>query len=199
MGLIEVAGDRRPKVGERACGDAWLHVERGSVAFLAIVDGLGHGVDAAHAAETALDLLRSRVPLQEQTPDLASLLCELHQELRGSRGVVAGLARIDSLAEVIDYVGVGNTEVRLVSDAPSHLYSRSGLIGDGRPLRPVVRQAHFPPGALLILHTDGVGPVALEKVPRSLSCAQIARLLIQKWARPDDDAAVVVVRCQEDP
>lgn len=61
MGMIEVAGATRPRPGEQRCGDAWLHLDLGDASLLAIVDGLGHGPEAAAAASAALGSLREQI------------------------------------------------------------------------------------------------------------------------------------------
>jgi hypothetical protein len=42
-----------PKPGEVACGDGWLLSRHGAAHTLLVVDGLGHGADAAAAAHVA--------------------------------------------------------------------------------------------------------------------------------------------------
>lgn len=194
MGLIEVAGASRPKPGERACGDIWFHHTMDAATFLAVVDGLGHGTEAAHAADLAVDFLRDHVQQCNEPVALDILARGLHQRLRHSRGAVAGLAWVDPRADEIRYVGIGNVEVRLIADYPSRLFSRPGLLGNSRPIFPDVQRTPFGPRSLLILHTDGVGPIALGTVPHHVPCVEVARSLLARWARPDDDATVVVAR-----
>lgn len=196
MGLVEVGGAAQAKAGELACGDAWLHLERGSKVLLAIVDGIGHGVGAAQAAQQTIDLVRAHARLEEEPLGLAGLLQALHQQLRGTRGVVASVVHLEATTGQIQYAGIGNTEVRLIG-GPASLYSRPGLLGGNRPIRPVTQQVVLPALGLLILHTDGLSPGDLRDRPDGLTCSQLAQYLIERWARPDDDATVVVARRRE--
>src|SRR5918911_1647414 len=54
LALAPWGGLCMPKLGEEACGDAWAAVPHDGSATLLIVDGLGHGPDAAGAAHEAI-------------------------------------------------------------------------------------------------------------------------------------------------
>ena len=194
MGLIEVAGLSRPKPGEATSGDAWFHHATETATFIAVVDGLGHGAEATRAANLAVAFLREQLRNDEEPVRLDLLARGLHRELRHGRGAVAALAWIDPRADEIRYVGIGNVEVCLIADLPSRLFSRPGLVGGPRPIHPDVQRTSFSPRSLLVLHTDGVGPIPAQTIPRLGTCAEIARSLLAGWARPDDDATVVVAR-----
>jgi len=84
---IDAAFATLPLPGESESGDLCLIKRVGKGTLIAVVDGLGHGQEAAsaaHAAVAALDRY-SREPLIE-------LVRRSHDALTGLRGVVLGLA-----------------------------------------------------------------------------------------------------------
>ncbi len=193
MGLVEIAGLARARPGLRVCGDAWTRLDREDGALVAVVDGLGHGPEAAEAARAAVETLNVQATAAGPC-NLSQLLAAMHETLRGTRGAVAGVALVEACTGSLHYAGIGNTEVRLFGPAPSRLFSRPGLLGGGRAPRPTVQSARLPPGAVLMLHTDGVGPLEGAQVPLRLSCQALAQHVLERWAHAEDDAAVVVVR-----
>ena len=190
--MIVTDGASRPKPGERACGDAWCAVERAGVHLVAVVDGLGHGPEAALAAGLAVEHLRRRLLEEPEPPPVDGLLLDLHRVLRATRGAVAGLALVDPAAGCVSYAGVGNTEVLLLGATSSRLFSRSGMLGGARRPRPATQRAAFAPGARLVLYTDGVLPPDEKDELRRLPATRLARFVITRWARPADDAAVAI-------
>ena len=51
LGPIEWAAKSRPRPGEDVCGDRLIAVDvDGTAALIGVLDGLGHGADAAEAA-----------------------------------------------------------------------------------------------------------------------------------------------------
>src|SRR6185437_15006045 len=69
------------------------------------IDGIGHGEEAANAAEAAISILKA-------SPDepVISLLERCHEGLRSTRGVVLSLASIDPKHGMMTWVGVGNVQ-----------------------------------------------------------------------------------------
>jgi serine phosphatase RsbU (regulator of sigma subunit) len=191
--VIEVAGLARPKPGQRVCGDAWLRLDRDGGVVLAILDGLGHGPEAATAAATGVAALHELTEVAAPD-DLGRILLSLHGRLRGTRGVVAGVAWLKPDSGALHYVGIGNTEVRVLGSEPTRLYSRAGLLGGERRPTPVVQIATLPAGAVLVLHTDGIRPLEAARVTLSGSCEAIAQQLLAEHGRDDDDAGLLVAR-----
>lgn len=198
MDLIDVAGLARPKPTERTCGDAWLSYSRPDGVFLAIVDALGHGPEAAHAAQVAITYLQDNLRSDSELLRLDHLLLGMDQTLTSTRGAVAGLAFIEPAARRIHYAGVGNTDIHLCRAGRSHLFSRAGFLGGNQTLRVDVQTTTLGPGAVLILHTDGIEPMRETWMTGSDPCTELARKIIEHSARPYDDAAVVVAHWLED-
>jgi len=178
--------------GEAVCGDAWDSVTRGSDTMLTVVDGLGHGPSAAEATELAVRAFQTNA-----TRSPREVLEAMHASLRGTRGAAAGVARLDGERQQLTYAGVGNISGSVMAGGSTRrLVSYNGIVGQ-------VFSTHqefaypWPPGALLVLHSDGITThwrldayPGLEQRHPSL----IAGVLYRDFTRGRDDATVVVAK-----
>ncbi len=197
MGQVEIGGCARPKLGEGECGDRWIALRIRDQTLIGIVDGLGHGAEAAQVARVVVAHVREQVAASAELIDLRGVLRSLHHALRSTRGAVAGFALISPCAHTLHYSGVGNTQAHLVGARDPILISAPGLLGGPRVPPLTIQQVRVDPGALLVLHTDGLVIDAPVACPLHWECGEIARDLVAQWGRPDDDAAVVVARIGE--
>jgi negative regulator of sigma-B (phosphoserine phosphatase) len=192
-GPLEWCVAARPIEGEDRSGDDALVLSTEHDALVAVVDGVGHGPAASHAAEAAIRALRDGPWL-----DVTALAERCHEALRATRGAAIGLA-VFHHAGTVTWLGVGNITGRLVSGgapagAGGHwLASLSGIAGDDLPrLRaetiPVRR------GDVFILATDGIDGAFAEHVAARGSCEEIAHRTLQDFGRATDDALVLVAR-----
>ena len=106
-----IAADGRPCRGEAVSGDGWSVDWDGTACRVAVIDGLGHGPEAARATEAAIAVLSAHPSLPA---DEALRRC--HSALRGTRGAAISVARIEPDAGRLVYAGVGNVEARLWRD-----------------------------------------------------------------------------------
>src|SRR5688572_12470289 len=103
--MIQAAHLSLPKVGERANGDRPLfRVDEAQRALLAVIDGLGHGPDAAQVANKATEYLDA-VPLDIA---LSELMRRLHDGLAGSRGAAGTVCIVRN--GTFEACAVGNVE-----------------------------------------------------------------------------------------
>jgi anti-sigma regulatory factor (Ser/Thr protein kinase) len=178
-----------PLEGEIECGDAW-HLEEVPGGFAAmVVDGLGHGTFAAEAARAGIEAFRA-------APDSApqEVITRAHGIMSKTRGGAAACARFTDGA--LSYAGVGNISGCLVWPGKSQgLVSHNGTLGMGlRKSQQFEYRAE--PGALLVLHSDGVSARwDLKNRVDLLNChpAIVAGLLYRDHVRGRDDATVLVV------
>src|SRR2546427_9946938 len=100
---IETALATLPLPGQVESGDLSLVKHVGKGTLIAVVDGLGHGEEAASAAHAAVGALdrHAREPL-------ADLVRRCHAAMVGMRGVVLGLAYLDPQAATMMWLGVRN-------------------------------------------------------------------------------------------
>ncbi len=71
--------------------------------LVAVLDGVGHGDEAAMAAQIASDILEDCA----SEPGI-TLIRRCHEALRSTRGVVMSLASLDFAHGIMTWVGVGN-------------------------------------------------------------------------------------------
>lgn len=189
---IEWGAAGAPLEGEES-GDLEVVAPFPGGVLCALIDGLGHGVEAARAARAAKRVLEGH-----PGEPVLDLVQRCHEGLRGTRGAVMSLARLAFRPPSLTWVGVGNVEAVLFAAdrgaAPRDgLLPRSGIVG--YRIAPL-RAATIPiaPGDTLIMATDGVrSAFASPPVPAG-SPPEIAERLLREHARGTDDALVLCVR-----
>lgn len=181
----------RPKPGELCSGDRHLVLPREADTLVALIDGLGHGTEAAAAAEVAIETLTQAV---EGSP--VELLAHCHEALRATRGAAISLAVIRPDRTALEWLGVGNVEGVILHRADgkrSYLVMRSGVVGDRMPpLRSTT--IALAAGDLILFASDGIVPGFEERVRVHRSPQAIADEVILRESRPDDDAVLLVLR-----
>lgn len=181
-----------PVSGQVECGDAWrVVVQARDRTTVMVVDGLGHGPQAAAAAAAATALLPSR-PLDEAHV----LLGALDEAMRGTRGAALSVTVIDVAAREAQFSGVGNVDGRVIAKGKTtHLVPQNGIIGHTMPtLRPSA--VPWPAGGRLIMHSDGVSARwHMDAYPGLLAAhpALVAGVIYRDFARGRDDATVIVL------
>ncbi len=181
-----------PVFGEQACGDAWaMKAGRDSTSFM-LADGLGHGPDAAIAANLAVALFEKYAP---RSPE--ALLALIHTGLHSTRGAAVSVVEVGFNEQIVRYAGVGNLSGLIISgETTRQMVSNNGTAGlEARTIH--VFTYPWPKDALLILHSDGIAthwsladyPGLAMKHP-----ALIAGVLFRDHQRLRDDSTVVVVK-----
>src|SRR5205807_8559391 len=171
-----------------------LFVEFGGGVLAAVIDGLGHGHEAAAAARGAERVLAAQpsVPIDELVR-----LC--HDTLRGTRGVAMSLASIDTARGTLSWLGVGNVDGVLVRGVVSGagrdegLITAGGIVGYRMPTLHV-REHTLHAGDTLVLASDGVKQGFRAEALAVRGAQQIAEDIIARWAHGKDDACVLVAR-----
>jgi anti-sigma regulatory factor (Ser/Thr protein kinase) len=189
---VTIGGVCVPMPGETACGDAWSAHERKGRHRLLVVDGLGHGPDAALAAQAAVRAAGEHVDLEP-----AELMQHLHGALRNTRGAAGAAASSVPHTGRGAYAGVGN--IRALTWGPAgvkHLVSHNGTLGhQARKIQSF--EFDLAPRTMLVMHSDGIAShfdlhayAGIERHHPSVIAATIFR---DHW-RGRDDATVVVMR-----
>src|SRR5260370_27842310 len=144
--------------GQSESGDLHLVREVGGGVLVAVVDGLGHGEEAALAAKVAVTTLD-----RFAGEPVGSLVQRCHEALLGTRGVVMSVAYFDPARDAVTWVGLGNVEGVLVHENWAERSSRTSLITRGavvgsKGALPTVRPRVIPvqPRDLLVFATDGI-------------------------------------------
>ena len=191
---IEAAFATLPLPGQSESGDLCLIKRVGKGTLIAVVDGLGHGQEAAAAAHAAVGALDrySREPLIE-------LVRRCHDDLVGLRGVVLGLAYLDPQAATMAWLGVGNVGGVLLRADPGNRPSRvtlvpnAGFIG-AEQAHPMTRSVPLALGDTVILFSDGIRDGFAESLVLSNTPQEIADFVMTRQAKGNDDALVLVAR-----
>ena len=196
-GGLEWAACATAYPGQVRSGDAFLVQETEGGVLVGVVDGLGHGEEAADVAERALASLRMTAG-----QSLTRSVTACHGTLRGSRGVVMTLALLDLAGYRLTWVAVGNVDAAVLRSAwrggPVNRRSvplRPGVLGDRLP--PLRETAvDLAPGDTLVAATDGISRAGFDAVDPSLAPGIQVSRLHRAYARGDDDALVLVARCR---
>lgn len=183
-----------PLPGESACGDKYVVETFESGAMIAMIDALGHGSEAARAAELAAQTLSRHC--REDPP---ALIRRCHASLRGTRGAAVSIATLSAKQRTISWIGIGNVAGTLVREDASgpprirELFAYGGVVGDRLPeLNPSVLD--LAAGDTLILTTDGIGDYTQISVPPRGEPQALADRILERFAKRTDDAAVLVAR-----
>ncbi|HET9875186.1 MAG TPA: SpoIIE family protein phosphatase [Mycobacterium sp.] len=196
LGPIEWAATWRPRPGERVCGDRAIAVGVGETgALFGVLDGLGHGTEAASAASRGVEVLRAA---HTEPLDVLVRLC--HRALAGTRGAVMTLARFDFATLTLSWIGIGNVAADLVAKHPGGVQIRSsarldgGIIGYRIP--ETLRTQHSPivTGDLLVISSDGIDDDHLDGIDFAAPAAVIAEQILGNHSRETDDALVLAAR-----
>lgn len=190
---FDIAAVCRAKPGEIACGDNWAARQDGTLSLLCIIDGLGHGIDAARASATGRDAFFSR-PMTESPKDIVQ---HLHSKLSGTRGAAVAVAAIDTRTEKLMYCGLGNISGWILTgDERKHLMSDNGTAGyEARK----IREWSFPwsRDSRLIMHSDGVSSRCAQARYSGLfrhNAATVAATIYRDHNKSIDDATVAVLK-----
>jgi phosphoserine phosphatase RsbX len=180
--------------GEVESGDLHLVAPFAGGVLVAVVDGLGHGSEAAVASQIAASTLNEFPYLPVE-----NLLWRCHTALRGSRGVVIGLVSIDTEHNTLTWTGIGNVDVTLThAESSAHarrhsLLNRGGVVGHQMP-QPRVSTHAIAPGDTLVLVTDGIESLFRVDAPSDWQPQQLADYIVGRYGKQTDDALALVVR-----
>ena len=185
--------------GQTVSGDRHLVRAYRDGLLVAVVDGLGHGQEAARAAEIVSSSLRNHI-----IEPIIPLLNRCHEALKQTRGAAISLACFSTSLQSMTWLGVGNVEgVLLRADPKAVPLQESIRLFPGvagfqlPPLHTVVTPMH--PGDLLIFFTDGIRRDFLsEPIPRQ-SPKLIASRICEEHSKGNDDALVLVARYSGGP
>jgi negative regulator of sigma-B (phosphoserine phosphatase) len=162
--------------------------------LIAVIDGIGHGEEAANASRAAASILTSAA----STPIIPLVEC-CHERLRASRGVVLSLASIDIANGLMTWLGVGNVQGVLTradtrrGNAQETLLLRGGVVGSQLPplqatVLPIAR------GDTVYFVTDGVRSDFAESLTALENPQRAADRILEQFQNGIDDALALVVR-----
>src|SRR5438876_1460190 len=184
----------QPIRGQAVCGDLHLVKPFDNGALVAVVDGLGHGLEAISVARIAIQVLEGQAD-----QSVITLVKRCHEALINTRGVVLTVASFNTLDATVSWLSVGNVaglllraDITAVPPCETALL-RGGVVGYQLPqlTASVVAVA---PNDLLILATDGIRNTFHQSVPLSGTPQQIADGVMSRHFKGNDDGLVLVAR-----
>lgn len=177
----------RPCDGEAVAGDAALAVELPGGVLTCLIDGLGHGRDAAAVALAAIRHFKTNA-----VADVVAVLGGLHECLRGTRGAAAAVAFADAADGSISWAGIGNVVARCIGSREWTHHSLDGVVGVRfRTAR--VERAILTPDDVFLLYSDGVTQ-DFSPPPITGTMAELARRVVLDFGKTYDDAACLALR-----
>lgn len=180
--------------GQSQSGDRHLVQPYTNGLLVAVVDGLGHGEQAAAAADLAVTTL-----IKHAHESVIALLKRCHDALRETRGVVMSLASFNELDRLLTWMGIGNVEglVLRAKGSPhsrhEYLLLRGGVVGGQLPslsasIMPLMQ------GDTLVFTTDGIRGGFAKDLSASDPPQVMADRILAKYSKGSDDALVFVAR-----
>lgn len=183
-----------PHPRQTVLGDAYVVKPVRNGLMMAVVDGLGHGSEAATAAAYCVDTLSTNADLP-----VLSMMRLCHERLRGTRGATASVASFDYAGDEMTWSGVGDVVALLLrADAAIRtgaetLVSRAGLLGSGSPAL-ISSTVRVHRGDVVVLATDGIAVGFERTADRGGSPQIVAERILATHAKHTDDALVLVAR-----
>lgn len=194
---IEVASLTQPFAGETDCGDRcgwWLNDSR---LVLAVADGLGHGSEAAKAANAAYDCISKH---QHNSCEEIFENCDI--KLQSTRGAALAIAAIDLSSQQMRIASVGNIRCMLMQSHGNYrLGGARGIVGAGYEyLMP--ETVKLSPDDLLVMYTDGLDEFADLRVHYEHADVSVdlqAQAILERWQSGRDDAGLLIYRHRPTP
>jgi negative regulator of sigma-B (phosphoserine phosphatase) len=181
-----------PHEGEERSGDLAVFAATAAGGLVALIDGLGHGPEAADAAERCAEVVREHAEAGAQ-----ELLQACHDALVRTRGAVMTVAWFDLERAQLSWAGVGNVDARLVHPGPHPREDVALVFGGVLGYRmPNVRAVSMPleRGDLLVMITDGIDSAISPALAGGGSAQTVADRIFTRHGKGSDDALALVVR-----
>jgi anti-sigma regulatory factor (Ser/Thr protein kinase) len=189
-GIPRYAGLIRPIAGETECGDVFGVAETDIGVTGVLCDGLGHGPLAATAAAQGVSAV-----LDEPPAEPAALVERAHRKMAHTRGGAIGVVQLSG--HVIRFAGLGNIAAVILAEGTRRsMISVPGIAGhQARAIRQFEYTA--PPGAAVILHSDGISSRWEAAELPGLNARDplvVAAMLLAEAGTRRDDAGVLVLK-----
>lgn len=192
--VLEVASAGRALDGAADSGDLHVFVPFDGGALLAVIDGLGHGPEAARASRAAAEVLASHA-----IEPVGELVQRCHERLRRTRGAVMTVCAVNSRAGASTWLGIGNVEAELVRFEPGGAPRRTAIAARGGVVGyriPPLKTTELPlrAGDTLVMATDGIRGGFGDRVEAWRAVQDIADRILAEHGKQTDDALVCVAR-----
>jgi phosphoserine phosphatase RsbX len=179
--------------GETESGDLHVVATHAGGVLVAVIDGLGHGPEAALASRLAAATLGEHLG-----ESVTVLMAHCHAALQRTRGAVLSLAAIQPDGREMTWLGVGNVDATLYRAGSARyqresLHHRGGVVGYQLPPLRAATLA-LDPGDTLVFATDGIASTFNGESPLGWHPQDAADHILRVYGKDTDDALVVVAR-----
>lgn len=177
-------------------GDGTLIITNSQMIYLFLFDGAGHGYSAYRVAQQAIDFIAKHY----EESSLCDLMLSLHRLLLGTIGGVAALCRFDKTNGMMQCTGIGNVTIKFFNPSSHTVAVQGGVLGY-EISQPKLVEAQLGLGTVFLIHSDGVNDqVDSDSFPDffSYTAGDIARIIIDYFSKPLDDASIIVMKVQDD-
>lgn len=180
--------------GNLFCGDRALQWVTETATILCLVDGLGHGEQAEHAANQSLQYVASNLdrPLSE-------IIHGCNGAIRNTRGVAMGIVSIRRHDQIIEFAGVGNIHGAFLGKKTDRLFSIPGIVGGGFG-QLAIQTAPLVDEVTVAMFTDGVTNDAygvLARLSGDYDLDGAASTIERECGKDSDDMGILLYRCSE--
>ncbi len=149
---IKISILSRPYPGTAVNGDYYYIKKFKDRSIFAVIDGLGHGVEANSAAR-----LVSQIINENTHKSIEDILLVANKGLLNTRGAVAGITLIDTLKNQFHYCAIGNIEFRYIFNGNTErLIPTNGILGAYSNNKVKVHTRIYEKGAIITMCTDGI-------------------------------------------
>ncbi|MBM7644682.1 negative regulator of sigma-B (phosphoserine phosphatase) [Scopulibacillus daqui] len=149
---FKISAFQRAKKDKTCCGDSYFVKETDNYLICAVADGLGSGIGAKEASQTAIETIETNYNLP-----LDLLMDKVNRSLVRHRGAVVTIFKIDYEAKLVSFCGVGNVKLLIYPrfGKPISPLPKRGFLS-GQPLRLQVQEFNYPDHAMFVLYSDGI-------------------------------------------
>ena len=183
-----------PLAGQLVSGDDYFIKEYDDFILFAVVDGLGHGEDAAIAAKKAIQTLDSNAH-----EPLENLIALCDQALLDTRGAAMTLGKID-YRNILSYVAAGNVagvcwkrdgHARLIHES---FHLDNGIVGSRLSKKILVKKIALSVGDMIILATDGIRSTFGIHTPLLEPLEKMSKRIFDNYRNKNDDGLVLIMQ-----
>ena len=181
-----------PKPGQDICGDSWAIDERPGRSLFMVVDGLGHGAEAALASAAAVRAFHDNAD-----HGAGDILDAIHAALHATRGAAVAVAEVFASDGNVKFAGLGNISGTLhVNGEVRHMVSHDGTAGHNARR---MSEFNYPwtKDTLLLMHSDGLSRRFSLSDRAGLSSRHpsiITAVLYAHHCRHTDDVTILAAR-----
>lgn len=176
---------------ENECGDTGIIRLGDGYCIMALVDVLGHGMEAFEVAQMAETYL-----LDTDIKEPSEMINGLHKHIKNTRGAVCTICSLHIETGVMKYSGIGNISGRIMGNNPRRLTGKDGVVGYMMPT-PVEYEERLYPKDIIILSSDGIKEHfdMVDYPDILLGCAEnITANFVKRLGKQNDDASCIVLR-----